>query len=43
MGPGMKQVAEFGDRSMERGNFEGKHGPLTVTNGELAVRKCVTL
>jgi len=34
-GPGMRQVVEFGDRSMGRGIFGAHLGHAIVTNGDL--------
>jgi len=45
IGPGMRQVVGFGDRSTTRGNFGGKFlganvwRPI-VTNAELAAQLC---
>jgi len=36
MGPGMREVVGFGYRSPGRGNFGGKCGCPTVTNGQFA-------
>ena len=35
MGPGMRQVVGFGDRSTGRVNFGGEYGAPIVTNGSL--------
>ena len=43
MGPGMRQVVGFGDRSMGGGNFGGKCGAPIVTNGEFAPKVCKPL
>ena len=37
MGPGMRQVVGFGDRSTERGNLGGEYG---VANGDFAAYLC---
>ena len=34
MGPGMRQVVGFGDRSMRGGNFGSKCGAPLVTNAQ---------
>jgi len=39
-GPEMRQVVGFGDRSTERGTFEGEFGCANVTNGDFTAYVC---